>query len=293
MDISELTFRQDYYADPKGWQALVDLLQDTFGIDAGVQMSMGGYDRTCMAFGWFDAAGQLVANVSAFAMPLIIDGKPVNAAGFQSGAVRPEYQGQGLYRDVMTKAFDWTDRQGFELGILLTDKPELYTRYGFRTVPQHEFTGTRLPGPVTGRSRTLSVADPGDLALIQQRLDARRPVSDIFSVARQTEMFLLNSVLDPSIRLSLIKDPDCIVAWKLDGAHFRLLDIVSTDLPDMATIVAALAPDTKTVTVCFPPDRLHAGFTAKPYAGYCALMVRDGGRHAFENPLMLSPMAEF
>jgi predicted N-acetyltransferase YhbS len=293
METAALTFRQDYYADPKGWQALVDLLQDIFGIDVGVQMSMGGYDRSCMPFGWFDAGGQLVANFSAFAMPMVIDGVSVNAVGLQSGAVRPAYRGRGLYRDVMTRAFDWADRQGFEMGLLLTDKPELYTRYGFRTVPQHAFTGTFTTGDVQSQMRHLSVADGEDMALIRQRLGTRRPVSDVFAVARQSEMFLLNAVFDTSIRLSLFEDRDCIVAWKQDGTEFRLLDIVSTQQQDIGMMVASLAPDARTMTVCFPPDRLNAKLTAQPYNGYCALMVRDGGRHAFDRPLILSPMAEF
>jgi GNAT superfamily N-acetyltransferase len=59
-------------------------------------------------------------------MPLVVNGRVVRAAGYQSGAVRPDYRGQGLYRTLMKRAFDWAERGGFEAGILLTDKPGLY-----------------------------------------------------------------------------------------------------------------------------------------------------------------------
>ena len=84
------TFRQGYFSDPAAWAGLVALLQDTFGIDVGIQDRFGGPDPTSMPFGYFDEAGACVANFSAFSMPVVIEGRLVKAAGFQSGAVRPK-----------------------------------------------------------------------------------------------------------------------------------------------------------------------------------------------------------
>jgi hypothetical protein len=71
-DASGLTFRQDYFHDPVAWRALVSLLDDTFGIDIGPLQDLGGPDPTSMPFGWFAPDGTLAANLSAFAMPLVI-----------------------------------------------------------------------------------------------------------------------------------------------------------------------------------------------------------------------------
>ena len=65
-----LILRQDYFSDPAAWSALVDLLQDTFSIDIGLQDQFGGPDPTSMPFGYFDETGRCVANFSAFSMPL-------------------------------------------------------------------------------------------------------------------------------------------------------------------------------------------------------------------------------
>jgi hypothetical protein len=89
LDSAGLTFRQDNFGDPSGWAALVSLLQDIFGIDVGPLQRLGGPDPTSMPFGWFDAEGELAANISVFALPFVFDGRIVNAAGLQSGAVRP------------------------------------------------------------------------------------------------------------------------------------------------------------------------------------------------------------
>lgn len=123
--ISQLTFRQDYFGDPAAFAGLVALLHETFGIDVSLQDRFGGPDPTSMPFAYFDESGICVANLSAFSMPMMVDGRLVKAAGFQSGAVRPQWRGQGLYRDLMRRAFSWCDAQGFELGLLLTDKPAL------------------------------------------------------------------------------------------------------------------------------------------------------------------------
>ncbi|MBB2673956.1 UNVERIFIED_ORG: GNAT superfamily N-acetyltransferase [Rhizobium esperanzae] len=111
LDSAGLNFRQEYFGDPAGWAALVRLLQDIFGIDIGPLQQLGGPDPTSMPFGWFDADGELAANLSAFALPFVLNGRIVHAAGLQSGAVRPQWRGRGLYRDLTVKALDWCERQ--------------------------------------------------------------------------------------------------------------------------------------------------------------------------------------
>ena len=145
----ELVFRANYFGDPAASRALTALLEDTFGIDVTILDRLGGPDPTGVPFAWFDVSGTCIANISAFSMPLVINGNFMRAAGLQSGAVRPEYRGRGLFRSVMEAALDYCDSEGFEAVTLLTDKPALYERYGFRALTQHRFIG---PAPTGGRS---------------------------------------------------------------------------------------------------------------------------------------------
>jgi predicted N-acetyltransferase YhbS len=153
---ASLTFRSDYFGDPAAWRAVADLLDDTFGIDVTGLDRLGGPDPTCTAFAWFDEAGACIANISAFSLPLVVNGTFLRAAGLQSGAVRADHRGRGLYRDVMEAALNHCDAEGFEAVALLTDTPDLYTRYGFRTLAQHRFTGTAPEGGRAGALRRLS-----------------------------------------------------------------------------------------------------------------------------------------
>ena len=288
-----LTLRQDYFDDPSAWNALVDLLQDTFSIDVSILDQFDGPDRTSMPFGYFDADGRCVANFSAFSMPMIINGRVVKAAGYQSGAVRPEWRKRGLYRDLMQRAFAHTATEGYELDLLLTDKPALYERYSFRILPQHIFvaqTPTLQKSDLSARQ--LSLDAPDDLRLIKTLLQDRQPASAQFAVVRQMEMFLLNASFNSAIRLTALGD-DTVVAWTFDGATFWLLDIVGTAIPSLATIVSALDIEPERIEICFSPDRLDCEVSLEPYDGYTMLMVRGKAAADIVGPLMLSPMAEF
>ena len=118
--------------------------------------------------GWFAADGQLAANLSAFAMPLMVNGRTLNAAAFQSGAVRPAWRGRGLYRDLTQRGLAWC-----------TDKPALCEPYGFHVLPMHAYSGP-APAPTASDrpTRMLNPSQPADLSVLQAALKRRMPVSE-------------------------------------------------------------------------------------------------------------------
>jgi GNAT superfamily N-acetyltransferase len=294
IDHSGLTFRRDYFGDLTAWQALVDLLNDTFDIDIGPLQQMGGPDPSSMPFGWFAADGQLAANLSAFAMPLMVNGRTVNAAAFQSGAVRPAWRGRGLYRDLTQKALAWCEEKGFEAIVLYTDKPALYEPYGFQALPMHAYCGPAPAPAASGRpARTLDPSRPADLSVLQAALERRMPVSETLAVVESAAMFLINTRLDPSVRLSFIEDRQAVIAWKADGDRFILLDVVAQQIAALAEIIGGLGLRPAMAEVLFCPDRLGwEGKTRAPGGGTC-FMFRASDEIALEAPAMLSPMADF
>ncbi|MBX9454777.1 MAG: GNAT family N-acetyltransferase [Rhizobium sp.] len=289
-----LELRTGYFADRASFLALADLLRDIFDIDIGLLDRFSGPDPTAMPFGWFDAAGRCVANFSAFSMPLVVDGQAVRAVGYQSGAVRPDYRAQGLYGDLMRRAFAWAEAEGFEAGLLLTDKPDLYRPHGFETVPQHLCRGP-MPEP-TGAvdARPLSLDDSADLALVTDVLEDRGEVSGRFSVRGQTRTFLLNACFDPDVQLSHLPALGAVIAWKREGRVLRLLDVVAKGMPTLAAIIGALGARDDAVEILFAPDRLGWDGREIAYQGSCDLMIRDPGRRAKPSrAFMLPPTMEF
>ncbi|MCD2175406.1 GNAT family N-acetyltransferase [Rhizobium sp. C4] len=290
-----LEFRQGYFSEPAALSALTDLLRDTFGIDISVQSRLGGPDPSSMPFGYFDRQGRCVANFSAFTMPMVIGGKEVKLAGYQSGAVRPEYRGRGLYRQLMTAAFAWAEKTSHAAGILLTEKPALYESYGFRIV--HQFRSLGAPQPpagATGIGRKLDISNTDDVKLISQLLVQRQPVSQQFAVAHQKEMFLLNAYLDRQVLLTYLPKHETVVAWKhgRDGA-FIVLDIVAKEMPSMTDLLDAVGYSGNHIEVHFPTDGLGWQGSKAPCRAECELMMTDKFGEKLPDGLMLSPMAAF
>jgi predicted N-acetyltransferase YhbS len=296
LQIAGLQLKTGYFGDRQAFLALADLLQDTFDIDIRLLDRLGGPNASSMPFGYFDADDRCVANFSAFSMPLIINGRTVSAVGYQSGAVRPEYRGQGLYRDLMRRAFAWAETQDFELGILLTDKPALYEPYDFRIIQQHAFHGEPAwaTAPVEP-ARPLSLDNPDDVDLVQRLVAGRQPVSTMFAVEGRGIEFLLNAYFDSDIRLSHLGSHNAVVAWKHVDGRLHLLDVVAECMPPLSVILAALAVETSGLTVCFTPDRLEwPDGQPVTYQGICELMVcsmRATGFSPVEG--MISPLSEF
>lgn len=289
-----LVFRADYFGDPAASRALAALLDETFGIDVTILDRLGGPDPTGVPFAWFDASGTCIANISAFSMPLVINGIFTRAAGLQSGAVRPDFRGRGLFRSVMEAALDHCDSEGFEAVTLLTDKPALYERYGFRALTQHRFIGPAPTGGRAGATRRLDIARDTDVTALRRLLNGRRPVSDRFAPLRQIEMFLFNAALTPDLRLDLLEEDGAVIAWQWgEDGTFELLDVAGAQIPALADILASLRIAPAKIRVNFAPDHLDWTGEAVADGGDMVLMLRGTeGLHP-EKPFALPPMAEF
>ncbi|MGF9693614.1 GNAT family N-acetyltransferase [Rhizobium sp. 0TCS1.26] len=299
-DSNGLVLRSDYFGDPLAWRAFCDLLFDIFRFDVSPLTVLGGPDPTSMPTGYFDADGRCIANLSAFSMPMMMDGKHIKAAGWQSGAVRPEWRGRGLFRDLMQITFDRCRAAGFETILLTTRHPALYQPLGFRTVPQWRFSGPvpALPGGIPP-ARRLDIRQPGDLALICEALRCRQPVSDRFAVLDQSHMFLLNAWLSPSISLHWMEQEHCVLASELtNDERLSLLDVVGAAIPSLGTLIGATAPMATHVDVNFPTDRICADgqpwdARAEPDEGATVLMMWSLPMALPHGSVKLSPMADF
>lgn len=290
-----LSFRQGFFGDPQAWAAFAGLLQDIFELDITPIGRQGGPDPQCMPFAYFDPSGACVANVSAFSMPVMIEGRHVLAAGIQSVAVRPQWRGKGLYRDLLKRALGWCDQQGCELVGLYTDNPALYHSHGFQVVPEHLFVGAPpLPMEDSQASRRLSPGCAEDVSLIRELLATRTPVSLQTGLVDQGTMFLLNVALDTDLDLAYLEEAEAVVVFQQDGdGSFRLVDVVASAIPSLATILAGLRMRPSRVEVCFPTDRLDWTGTATPANQGISLMFKGELPPALHQPFMLPPTAAF
>ena len=297
MTRSTFEFRQDYLSDSAAFEGLAALLEETFGIDIRPALSLAGLDRTTMPFGYFDADGRCVANFSVFSMPLMVEGRRVMAAAYQSGAVRPEYRGQGLYRDLMRRAFGHARATGHEVDILMTYKPGLYEPYGLRQVKLFGFRGplptTSHPQTVSGRR--LSMENDGDVALIAGLLDRREPVSRRFAVCGMKELFLLNALWQKDeMTLTHVPGLDAVIAWKAAEGRLTICDFIAPVMPALAEICVGLGGGFSEVETRFSPDLVQWP-QAQPVADpHLYLMASEAlAEQLSQAPVGFGPLAEF
>lgn len=291
VDREGLTFRQDYFDDPAAWAAIKTLLLDIFDVDISPIDRLGGPDPTSFPSAHFDGDGQCVANLSAFAMPVFSNGRVVKACGWQSGAVRPEYRGLGLYHDLIGVTLNRVEERGFEATLLYTDKPGLYQAHGFRIVPQYSFRGAAPPHAL-GQASARALDIEHDADLLRQLLARRTPVSLRLAVLDQATMFLLNCHLLSDLRLWLV-DEEVVVAWRMTENVFELLDIVGPDMPSLSYILAALGISPNSVVTFVPPDRLDWQGDVVADTGATVLMMRADDSLFPTEPGCLSPLANF
>ena len=296
---ADLIFRSHYAADPAGRAALADLLREIFDLDLTPlsrlgDKEMGGWDPGCTPFSYFSDDGRCIANVTAFAMPLMLNGRRIKACGVQSVAVRKAWRGKGLFRDLMLRALAWCDARG-PLTLLSSAAPELYTPFGLRGYAQHSVIGP--PAAASRRAATarpLSLQRDEDIALLRRLLRGRAPVSETFGLLDQAAMVLLNAAaMQDRVQLFHLPEQDVAVAIEQPAeGGFRLHDVIGANIPGLAEILAALDLQPNEVQVCFPPDRLGWTGTPHPVRQRTLLMAR-GPFLDPATPFMLPPLAAF
>ena len=217
----------------------------------------------------------VISHVGVLALPLIIEGKEVSAAGIHAVCTHPDYRKRGYYRAVMSEAVEWWE-QRFETAVLFTDSPGLYEPFGFHVVPESYFVPDDIPpiNPVRSASlRRLDWARQDDVALLRRLVRRRSPVSIRLGVASEEAVFAFNAVNMP---MWYARELDAIICFKQKGRTVRLFDVVANKLPTWAELADYLPPGTDRVEICFCPDGLGLESSAVPCdgLGHGLLMAR-------------------
>ena len=118
-----------------------------------------------------------VAHAGVMEFPIVLDGVRTRVSGIHAVCTRPEYRMRGLSRRLVLEALAHAATRT-STSILGTGDRLLYTRYGFRVIPQTLFEAP-APRVVPGgeRFRPLSGSLPDDLHLLHRLLDSPRSLT--------------------------------------------------------------------------------------------------------------------
>ncbi len=256
----DLLFARGYYDQPISRRALNELVGEVFGIDFGLWNSVTDDHGPYTPFSLW-AGEEIVANVSASPMDLVVAGKRVRAVQIGTVATRPSWRGRGLIRTLMERV----DEEFGELCDLMflfasDETMEFYEQFGFRRVEEHGFTVPMSPAArksLRHRARRLDLSDADDLRLLKGLADRRTPVSQTVGVRDHTWLLLFHAAVRYPDDLFHIRDLDVVTIHRQMGRKLFLADVIGREIPTLSHLLPYIADDgVYSLELGFVPDRM-------------------------------------
>ncbi|WP_242226740.1 GNAT family N-acetyltransferase [Bacillus cereus group sp. BfR-BA-01358] len=272
------SFEKLLLEEPKREQ-LFPLFEEVFGIPSQTlhDFSERGYwDDTYKALSFLQE-DKAIANVAVFSLPLLVNGEKINAAGIQSVMTHPNFRRQGLMKQLMSKMIEEIDKK-CECTLLFTEKPELYTSYGFKVVQEYLMT---IPYDKKDNNdsllRELDYYMEEDRKLIHETIDSSQRLSNNFSTLNFRPSFYLNMYNSEwNEKLYYSEKLDALIVYEVDNEKLKLYGVFAPVIPVLDEICGEIAERFTEIEFYFSPDQLGVEgvqFTELQSSKY--LMVRS------------------
>jgi predicted N-acetyltransferase YhbS len=248
----------------------------------------------------WDGRYRAIAHVGVIEVPLVLEGRRVRVGSVHAVCTDPDLRGRGLCRALLEEALAFCDAR-YETVMLTTLIPDLYAKFGFRTLQEHAYAralSSSRSAPAMPALRGLSADVPDDVALLRRLLAERVAVSTRVG-SREAGTVLVVALLltwGDFSRVHYHEALDVVTVHEVHDRTLVLYDVVGRTIPPIDRLTESL--DADRVVVLFPPERLGDGFVAEPWdpartqsLGYgddTVLMAR--GPFA-ESPFMLQPLS--
>jgi len=243
---------------------------------------------------------QAIAHVGVIEIPLVLDGRRVRVGSIHAVCTDPDARGQGHCRALMEEALAFCDSR-YETVVLTTLIPDLYVKFGFRSLQEHGFV---RPLPAAARERAtalvrpLSADAPDDVRLLRRLLAERAPVSTRLGSQEDGTVLVVALLLTWGnfSRVHHHATLDVVTVHEVRDRTLLLYDVVGPTLPPLEQLTESI--DADRVMVLFPPERLGDGFHPVPWdaSGAQRLGVDDTvlmarGPFVQTGPFMLQPLS--
>ena len=259
----DLEFRKAYYNDLRLRGKLSDFAGRIFPGFSFEKWNALGYEfREYTPFSYF-RGGEIVANVSASPMSVVINGKTIRAVQIGTVGTLPEYRRRGLIRELMERAEDhWRGQASFDFLFANETSTRFYQQFGFRPVPQHRFTAKAPAFTPPGQSgRKVNLGDKKDRDLLFNLAKRRSSVSEILGVVDHAWLLLFHAATAYRENIVHIPHLDLCVIGKSKDKTLHVVDIIGeTPPPAFQEIYPFIATaDIETIEFHFTPDQMGLG----------------------------------
>lgn len=249
-----MKFKANYSENTVLREKLYGLFEKVFGIEVSLLKdfhSRGFWNNTYQPFSYF-LENKAIANVSLFELPLLINGKVVNAAGIQSVMTHPDFRGKGLMKVLFQKMLQEID-DNYTCSFLMTAEPELYTRFGFQVIEEHCFILDCPHIPVQNRLRKMDFFAEADLLF--SLFKNREHLSQEFSPLQYESSFALN-MYNPALQENLYysSELNCVLVFEVKDSTLKLYDVIGAQLPSLLDLCAEISAPFEKIEFHFVPD---------------------------------------
>lgn len=222
--------------------------------------------------------GEIIAHAGVWPLTAILNGKEHRTASIHGVCVKPEYRGQGYFKQLMQEAMQYIDKH-FDSSVLFTIKPYLYKNYPYKAMlPEYDFVlnETLSIKPQKSDLRILSLDNAEDLKRVHRLLSHRVPLSNQLSLIGKNAntLFILNTLHE---KLHYSEKLDAVIIFKIRNDTLYIKEIVSPKQHAMADIIENIAGDFTKIILQFCPDKFLDEKDYSPVlAGpECCIMVSE------------------
>lgn len=294
IDIDSLTYMNKYSSDMKKREKLYPLFEEVFGISDSTFADLskrGFWNDKYLPYSFFDG-NQAVANVSAFPLPMNINGKIANCMGIQSVMTHPDYRNNGLMKILFQSMLDDLE-EAYAGAVLFTSSPQLYTPFGFKVIEQHYFKkefnqiATNIPSPL----RKLDpLAKLEDLTVIRDVFKTRTPLSNSFGPISYLNCLYFN-LYNPYIyeKLFYIEELKTMVVYEVEEGTLQIFDVIGETIPALKELCAYIPHAFHAIEFYFNPDAFNLDdLEAKEFKTQNKLMMK--GSFQLEEQFIMMPL---
>jgi len=258
-----LTFREDYWDDPKLKKRFIDFLIHIHRLDLSLRDQMGYWDNLHRPFSFFEG-DKLVASLCIYSMDMMVGGRRCRVAQFSGVGTLEEYRRMGLNRQLTEKALIWA-RPNHDFFFLFadTDAYPFYEKCGFRrTLEQRERIGIKGQKMIPGAEK-LDTQRQDHRDLIYRIASERAPVSMQLGVYTP-KLFMFWCLYFLKENIYFIAERDLLVLHERKDGVLTIFDVVGKNVPPFDVIYPYIAGETdEFVEFEFMTDRMNLGRTGK------------------------------
>ncbi|WP_421616982.1 GNAT family N-acetyltransferase [Brevibacillus sp. TJ4] len=289
--LADMRFHHNYKDDAALRDSFFALAASTFGIRFDKWHERGFWNERYIPYS-FAVKEQVIANVSANLLDLVIEGERKRAVQIGTVMTHPDYRNQGLSTELMNRVM--AEYEGrYDVMYLFANESVLdfYPRFGFQAVEERLFTLAYTP-TVAGRGRAgvrrLDVEKEEDLRLLYTYACERMPVSRRFATERAEGIFMFHCLQAFPDDLYYLPEEDAVVICKQAENRLELFDLVSKREVRIRDVLAKMAgPDTGQVVFHFTPDDPAIAVEDAPFSSGLFVIAEGGSRYpaALKHPL--------